>query len=107
MMKRGQWKIPMVLPARLRHSVSSSEDDSDDGYGGDGGARRHAWPKNWSRKESQFTGSYPIWKNHFGLKEEEWMRVGFDKTAAGFFPLNIILISAAFIPGFTGGMGAP
>lgn len=63
-----------------RHEHCSSEDDENSL----GSAwlipytirEKYSWPQNWSRKESQYTGSYVIWRNHFGLKEKEWTEVG-------------------------------
>ena len=81
----------MMAAAPAHHSVSSEDEEdvsSGDEEGGIPGgflvpyrlerinnARKHRWPQNWSRKEEQYTGSYTIWKNHFGLSRAEWEKV--------------------------------
>ena len=82
------WRVPMPLNAPFDSETdSSSDDDADDVVkleDGRPGAilliprsqqERYKWPSNWSRKESQFTGTYPVWVLRFGLKEAEWHKV--------------------------------
>ena len=71
----------MALPeddhGNAHYGAHGSSDEGANNEGETFARSRYSWPENWSRKESQFTGSYVIWKNHYGLKEKEWEKVAY------------------------------